>query len=491
MMRRWTFAQRVGAGLSSSVPSSLFPLAALLLLALHTVLGAHAEALRAPIVTLLLLLLGLSVLHGRAARLPDVAAEQAPEVTAHRVERIQGLFTAAGRVLSPLKDRESLTAALTRLCVPEAADACVLLLPHADGTLRPAAAAHTSPEEEPRLWEQARPLPLDGESCPARVLRSGRSERFPVVDLSRLPREVREGQEGEFLRAMEVRSCLLVPLAVGPRVLGVLLLLSTQPGRRYSAADQAFMEELAGRAALALDNARLTAEAQNTLELVGVAAHDLGNPLFALQLRLRRLRGLPLEGDARLGEGLAKAELEARRLGLLIHNLLDLSQLGAGRLTLEAEEMDLSALARELVDRHSEQALAAGCALTLQAAPQAQGRWDRLRLERVLTNLLSNALKFGRGAPVVVRVHDAGEHVRLCVKDHGIGIAPEAQQRIFGRFERAASGAERQAGAGLGLYIVRQLVEAHGGRIHLTSRTGEGTEFTVELPRVSPGNQAS
>ncbi|HEX5748985.1 MAG TPA: HAMP domain-containing sensor histidine kinase [Archangium sp.] len=231
--------------------------------------------------------------------------------------------------------------------------------------------------------------------------------------------------------------------------------------------------------ALARENARLRAEVQAALELVGVAAHDLGNPLLALQLRLQRLRTQTRE-NPRAQEGLALVEREARRMGLMVHDLLDLSRLSAGRLTLELEELDLAALAREVAERFSDQATAAGSTLVVHAPGPVRGRWDRQRLDRVATNLLSNALKFGQGQPVEVHVRADGDRVRLAVKDHGVGLPADAQGRLFGRFERL--GATGRPGTGLGLYIVHQLVEAHGGTIHVSSLPGSGATFTVELP---------
>jgi signal transduction histidine kinase len=273
-------------------------------------------------------------------------------------------------------------------------------------------------------------------------------------------------------------------------VLGALCLMSTGAHRRYGEVDKAFMEELAGRAALALDNARLLTEAQDALELIGVAAHDLGNPLASLQLRLLRLRRMAtISQDTRAREGMEGAAAETQRLVRLVRNLLDLSRLSAGRMTLEREPVDLAELAREVVARHADEASAAGCALTLSVDASPAGEWDRLRLDRVLTNLVSNALKFGRGQPVEVRVHGDAQHARLTVKDHGIGIPAEAQQRLFGRFQRLHAGGPHP-GTGLGLYIVRQLLEAHGGSVRVQSQPGEGAEFTLELPR-NPVNSMS
>jgi PAS domain S-box-containing protein len=399
-----------------------------------------------------------------------------------RMERAQALFAEAGRVLQPLSGAREVGEALTRLCVPEVADACILFMPAEDGTVRPQAVACADVEAASRLWEPLLRGPEDAEVGPARVVRTGRSELLPELDAARPPQALAGTVHGELLRALGVTSALTVPLAVGNRVLGALCLMSTGPHRHFGEVDRAFMEELAARAALALDNARLLAEAQDALELIGVAAHDLGNPLSALQMRLWRLRSLEGAREPRMHDGLAGAETETRRLGRLVHNLLDLSRLSAGRMVLDTEELDLATLVHEVVNRHADQATSAGCALDVRVVEGATGQWDRQRLDRVVTNLLSNALKFGRGQPVEVCVHADAHHARVTVKDAGIGISPDAQQRLFRRFQRVHSGGQH-AGTGLGLYIVRQLVEAHGGSIHVQSRAGEGAEFTVELPR--------
>jgi signal transduction histidine kinase len=143
--------------------------------------------------------------------------------------------------------------------------------------------------------------------------------------------------------------------------------------------------------------------------------------------------------------------------------------------------VDLGALLREVAERFDAQAAATGSALAVHAPDAVRGRWDRQRMDRIATNLLSNALKFGQGRPVEVYVLADGGRARLSVKDHGVGLSPQAQGRLFGRFERPGDSA--RPGTGLGLYIVHQLVEAHGGTIHVSSHPGHGSTFTVELPR--------
>ncbi|HZI09363.1 MAG TPA: ATP-binding protein [Myxococcus sp.] len=432
----------------------------------------------------------LTALHDGRGRLRGFA-EVARDITERRrMERAQALFAKAGRVLQPMDGAREVGEALTRLCVPEVADACILFLPSSDGTVRPQAVSCADAQTASRLWEPLLRCPSGDEVGPVRVVRSGRSELLPELDRARLPQALAGTAHGELLRSLGVTSVLTVPLAVGSRVLGALCLMSVGAHRRYGELDKAFMEELAGRAALALDNARLLTEAQDSLELIGVAAHDLGNPLASLQLRLLRLRKMAvISQDTRAREGMEGAEAETQRLVRLVHNLLDLSRLSAGRMALEREPVNLAELAREVVARHADHASAAGCALTLCVDDAPAGEWDRLRLDRVLTNLVSNALKFGRGHPVEVRVHGDAHHARLTVKDHGIGIPAEAQQRLFGRFQRLHAGGPHP-GTGLGLYIVRQLLEAHGGSIRVQSQPGEGAEFTFELPR-NPVNSMS
>ncbi|NOK01857.1 MULTISPECIES: ATP-binding protein [unclassified Myxococcus] len=408
-----------------------------------------------------------------------------------RAERTQQLLAEAGGLFHQFQDPDQTVAELTRIMVPEVADACLLYLLTASGDLKPRAVAHAMPEKEAWLWDAARRFPPPPESPWGiwQVMRTGRSELKSDVSPETLARGLVGPEHLSLMEKVGVRSYLGVPLRVGRQTRGVFVLLTSAPERRLTVTDQVFVEEVAGRAALALDNARLWSEAQDAVELIGVAAHDLGNPLNTLQLLLRRLQRMELAEEQKARDGLAAALKQTQRLGQLLHNLLDLSRLSSGKLMLDVAPVDLPELVHEVVERFAEQAAEAGCKLEFGAELGLVGRWDRLRLDRVVTNLLSNALKFGRGRPVEVRVEHAGvARARLCVRDHGVGIAPEAQRRIFERFEREPSGGQH-AGFGLGLYIVRQLVEAHGGTIRVESAPSEGATFIVELPLMLLGSE--
>jgi signal transduction histidine kinase len=183
-----------------------------------------------------------------------------------------------------------------------------------------------------------------------------------------------------------------------------------------------------------------------------------------------------------LADQLAGIGRQAVRLSRLLDDLLDVSRITAQRMKLEPEEVDLCDVVRDGAARYGEDARRAGSAIELDTQGPARGRWDRLRIEQVVTNLVSNAIKYGGGKPIQVRVEVEPRRARVIVRDQGIGIAPDDLPRIFQPFERA-SATGRAVSLGLGLFISRYLVEAHGGTIRVESRPGAGSTFTVELPR--------
>jgi PAS domain S-box-containing protein len=226
-------------------------------------------------------------------------------------------------------------------------------------------------------------------------------------------------------------------------------------------------------------------------EFISVAAHELRTPLAALQLNLhtleRALQGIAPQAGDRIPERARNRAGDAlrltKRLSQLLGRLLDVSRIGEDRFELHVEQFDLVSLVQEVIDDFHDAAAKAGCRVTFGGPATATGWWDRVALQEVVANLLSNAIKYGRGSPVDVHleVEEAGSTVLLEVRDHGIGISPEDADRIFRRFERAAP-ARQYAGLGLGLYITRHIVEAHGGSIRVQSSPGQGAAFRVELP---------
>lgn len=219
-------------------------------------------------------------------------------------------------------------------------------------------------------------------------------------------------------------------------------------------------------------------------EFISIASHELRNPLHAIHLQLLSVlhstsQGTEAPSPAWLQSRLTRASAQVTRLGRLLDNLLDVSRLTAGRLSLEPETVDLADVISMVTDRFAEQLGSVKLNLTLTPCV---GHWDRLRLDQIVTNLLSNAIKFGEGRAVDVELEAGEAGVRLRVRDRGPGISRDNQERLFARFERAVA-AQRIGGFGLGLWITRQIVEAMGGTISVESELGAGALFTVTLPR--------
>jgi signal transduction histidine kinase len=283
-----------------------------------------------------------------------------------------------------------------------------------------------------------------------------------------------------------------IPMTARGSAFGAITLASFAADHAYGPQDLAFAEELGRRAANAIDNARLYREAQDAVkardEFMSIAAHEMRTPLMALTLQLGTLMRLIAKGSPEsVEQKIQKAIGQTDRLARLIDHLLDVSRITAGRLVLESTECDLSEVVRESAERFADEAIRAGSEIRMQLEPNVKGRWDSFRLEQMVTNLVSNAIKYGDGKPIEIAVENGSKTARLVVRDNGIGIAEKELPRVFEPFHRSTSD-RRYSGLGLGLHITSQIVRAHGGEIQVKSQVGSGSSFIVELPRHAPAS---
>lgn len=242
----------------------------------------------------------------------------------------------------------------------------------------------------------------------------------------------------------------------------------------------------AKRDELARANAALCRALHSRDEFLSIASHELRTPITALKLQLQLLDRRWPDSDEmlpkkQLHNALQLARRQVEALALLVNELLDVSKIQLGRFTMYVEEVDLTSLVRGIVDRFADQLALACCPVELALEDDVRGRWDRGKLEQVIVNLITNATKYAPGAPVRIAVSRSGAVARLVVQDHGDGIPPDMHDRIFERFERAVA-ATHVSGLGLGLYIVKKIVEAHDGSVRVESEPGKGARFVVELP---------
>jgi signal transduction histidine kinase len=288
-------------------------------------------------------------------------------------------------------------------------------------------------------------------------------------------------------------SIAIFPMILNQRKLGAILWVCKTAGP-FSASNQRLMRTLVVHCAEALERARLYDLSEKAVRsrdtLISVSAHELLTPVAGSKLQMQLLRKRMAEGQeitqAMVRKMVDQTERQLDRLNRLVNEMLDLSRINLGKLTLRRTRTNLSELVSDLIERMGPQLQSSGCTVgstvLAEIESRIEGQLDSYRIEQVLSNLVSNACRYGRGKPVQIRLQRKPKNQALLeVRDQGIGIKKEDQERIFQRFERVAS-MDEGGGLGLGLFVVKQIVEAHGGAVTLESDFGHGSSFSVHLP---------
>ena len=437
--------------------------------------------------------------------------------TRRHQERSDFLSASSAMLGESLEYTETLNR-VAHMAVPQMADWCAVdvLEQDQDYTSEPQrlAVAHIDPakiELAKRLAEQVKYDPYAPNGISA-VLRSGKSEM-----ISQIPPELLEaataGRDQEYIMLvdqLQLRSYLCVPMRSQGKVLGALTWVYAESGRRYDAEDLRLAEEVASRAAMAIENARLYQHAQDSVrereDFLAVASHELRTPVTIIraysQLLMRQLQGnRDRLNYARLEQHTDNIDKGAIRLTGLIDQLLDITSLQAEDERLDLVSLSLSELLESVVEDTrilQQRGLHTGVGMKLEVSDELYGFWDASRLQRVFANLIDNALKYSaRGDEVIIRAWGENttgkEYVHVTISDSGIGVPSAQQHTIFEPFKRGSNASTRNySGFGMGLAVSRQIVDVHGGRIWVNSRGASlGSVFHVSLPRETEQVEAS
>ncbi|MGI9188722.1 MAG: ATP-binding protein [Longimicrobiaceae bacterium] len=404
---------------------------------------------------------------------------------AQRAARERAEFLAeASRVLATSFDYHSTFGTLAQLAVPFLADWCIVDVLEQDDTFRLAGMAHVDPARaaviraaSPEEGSQAHPL--------AALFHAGETLLLEQVTDEDVDRYLApDAQLRRLVALLRPTSVVVVPLRTGERLVGGITFGVSGPARRYSAAERGLAEELARRAALAVENARLFHQAELATrrrdDMLGVVAHDLRNPLNTIRLGTELL--LETGADANQRKQLGIVTRAADQMNRLIEDLLDVRRIETGRLAVVPAPAALHPLLTETAELLRPLATAGSLALECDASDDLpRVLMDGARVQQVISNLVGNAVKFTpAGGRVAIEAVEADGVVRVMVRDTGQGIAKEELPHVFGQFWQAGRADRR--GIGLGLAIAHGIIEAHGGQIWVESEPGQGSTFHFTLP---------
>lgn len=403
-----------------------------------------------------------------------------------RLDREHQFFAELGPALATTLDEDAIFQRVVDLATSQVADFCIIDLAGDSRTLRKVVACRNPADQvvAHALW------PASDTDQPYLLAECIRTRR-PVL-VQRPGRAALAGmmQSEEHVRMVEslgIVSLVAVPLVAGERLVGAIALIASRDSREYDARDLRLAEELAWRTAIALENARLYRVAQQAVvardEVLAIVAHDLRSPLSVIAMQaalLQRRSPSSTDKNGRAGETIQRALTQMRRL---INDLLDVTRIEAGHLSVEQAPVDTNSLLHDIMESQWDVAGAASVALRLEAADDLPPVCaDRLRISQVFENLVGNAVKFaGAAGTITIAARSSEKEVQFSVRDSGKGIPPEDVPHLFDRFWQARR-ADRE-GAGLGLPIVKGIVEAHGGRIWVDSGPDAGACFHFTVPR--------
>jgi PAS domain S-box-containing protein len=400
----------------------------------------------------------------------------------------------ASAELASLSDYQTTLDKIAHLAVPHFADWCSIDMLGDSGSLQRVAVAHADPAKEILANDLHRLFPERvAEGGPWHVLSTGQAERVEEISDEMLVQSIADPDYLAALRALGLYSYMGVPLTVRDKTLGVISFITAESRRRYTAEDQSLAQDLARRAAVAIENANLLRALQETDRakdvFLATLAHELRNPLAPVWNGLSIIKRVPDDVE-RVRQVADMIGRQVGQLARLVDDLLDVSRISTGKIELKKQPADLASILHSAIETSRPHIEAARHKLSVQLPDEAiEVEADAVRLAQVFSNLLNNSAKYTRpGGIIDLIVQIEPERLVVRVRDNGSGIAPEMLGKVFGLFTQITHPSERtQGGMGIGLSLVEGLVRLHGGSVEAHSEGPDmGSEFIVYLPRLKP-----
>lgn len=412
----------------------------------------------------------------------------------YRIKDRLEFLSEASKILSSSLDYNVTLSIIAKLAVTKFSDFCMIDLLDERGKLQ-RVTSQVASKKLAKLAQQMFDIPSDPKNKKAiyETVKTGSPILIETINNKWLSKASRLPRERRLIKKLKLRSVIFAPLTSRGKIIGALTLVSNNQEFSYTRDDLLLAEELASRAGTAVDKAKLFREAHEAIKLrdefVSIASHELKTPLTSILLNLQLVQdkiktATDKKADMDEIERLIEINIsQGKRLSKLINDLLNSSVISSGRLRIEKERINLKDVIDNTINKYEGRATRKRIFIKYNQK-KIIGRWDAIRLEQVFTNLISNAVKYGKKKPILITVSQISDKAIIKITDKGIGIDTQDQPYVFDLFRRAVDPTSFK-GLGIGLFISRQIVEAHGGSLTLESKINRGTTFIIELPAIT------
>jgi len=403
-------------------------------------------------------------------------------------EKNLAFLSESSKILATSLDYKTTLANIAELAVPHMADWCSVDITTEKG-IKQLAIAHVDPQKVQWAKELNKNNPPDPneKTGVSNVIRTGKSEYYPKITDEMLVSAAQNEEQLKLLRDLKISSIMIIPIRVKNDTVGAISFVFAESRRHYTKSDLVIAEELSVRAGLAIENARLYADAQRAIrirdEFISLASHELKTPITSLKIYAQSLGNqFAKRNDIFMQEYFMKMDQQIDRLTLLVNDLLNVSKIQHGKLEFDWKPVDLNSVVKDTIDML--QTTSAKHKILVKGEIKKAVYADPYRIYQVLTNLLTNATKYSPEADkVIIHLAAKEDYVKVTIQDFGIGISSSEQKKIFRQFYRINDPNERKfSGLGMGLYISYEIIKRHGGKMSVKSIKGKGSRFSFTLP---------